>query len=503
MRSHPMVRKAPVVAVIAAGALVCGSLAAPGLAGGDRRPRLSRVVDVAGASPFAGRHCNVTTDYYTSPGGKEGEPYVAVNPKRPRQRIVAYMDAKRATVDVAYTRSAGRQWRHRVPRGVDDCTGNHSNQWEASGDPWLSIGPDGTAYLSALTWAHFVTPPTSKYVSVLHVQTSRNGGRNWSQPVYIGGHNAVSDKPMVLANPYRAGIAYIIWRNQGFGLANGHRAKTKLLFASTHNGGRTWTLPQLIEPGSSSDFFGTPQVSILRTGTLVATSSLADTGGGSKLLSWRSTDGGRHWRGPTTVKHIPDGSNPEFCGRAAAGGDGGSLLGQQTVVRGHSVAFLYLDGNAASAGRGRLVMVKSRDGGRTWHAHTVVRSRDPLLLGTITANRHARLGLLYDRVDASRINCDAMKIPTQTRFANSRDGGSTWSRPLLVGPRWWNLATSARGTGGFSGYFIGDYQALAPKPHGFVSVSVQGPALTTPRRPHITGATGVVVGDIRARRSAH
>ena len=34
MRSHPLVRRAPVVAVIALGALVCGSLVAPGLAGG-------------------------------------------------------------------------------------------------------------------------------------------------------------------------------------------------------------------------------------------------------------------------------------------------------------------------------------------------------------------------------------------------------------------------------------------------------------------------------------
>jgi hypothetical protein len=73
----------------------------------------------------------------------------------------------------------------------------------------------------------------------------------------------------------------------------------------------------------------------------------------------------------------------------------------------------------------------------------------------------------------------------------------------VVGPPWWNLATSARGTGGFSGYFVGDYQAVAPAPGGFASVSVQGPALTRPHRPAISGATGVIVGDVRVTRRRH
>jgi len=306
---------------------------------------------------------------------------------------------------------------------------------------------------------------------------------------------------MVLANPRRAGVAYVIWRNQGFGLATGKRARTKLLFASTHNGGRTWTRPTLIQPADPSDFFGTPQVSILRNGTLVATSSLAGLNG-NDLLSWRSTDGGRHWSRPRTIVHVPDGSNPAFCRQTASGGDGGSALGQQTVIRGRSVAFVYLDGRAASAGRGRLVMATSARDGRTWRTHTVVRSRTPVLLATITADRHGRVALLYDRVDTSRIDCAARRIPTRTTVAVSRNGGSAWSRPVRFGPRSWNLAASARGTGGFSGYFVGDYQALAARPRGFVAVAVQGPALAGPHRPRITGATGVVVGDIRVPRRA-
>src|SRR5436309_1839596 len=158
----------------AAVAAALAVVSAPGLSTAAARQtpaglHVRGVVDVAGRSPYAGRHCNVATSYYTSPGGKEGEPSIAVNPKDPRNRIAVWMDATRATVDIAYTKDAGQTWRRSAPRGIDACTGNHDRSWEASGDPWISFGPHGTAYLSTLTWAHFVTPPASRYVSVVHV----------------------------------------------------------------------------------------------------------------------------------------------------------------------------------------------------------------------------------------------------------------------------------------------------------------------------------------------
>jgi hypothetical protein len=47
---------------------------------------------------------------HTSPGGKEGEPYIAVNPRKPSNRISVWMDATRATDDTAYTSNGGRTW---------------------------------------------------------------------------------------------------------------------------------------------------------------------------------------------------------------------------------------------------------------------------------------------------------------------------------------------------------------------------------------------------------
>jgi BNR repeat-like domain len=474
-------------------------LALPGNASANTPPTLHvrHTVDVAGPSPFAGRHCNVATPYYTSPGGKEGEPSIAVNPARPHNRIAVWMDATRATVDVAYTKDGGLTWRRTVPRGIDECTGNDERPWEASGDPWISFGPDGTAYLSTLTWAHFVTPPVRSYVSVVHVQTSHDGGRTWSKPRFLAGHRAVADKPMVVADPYHAGVAYEIWRNQSFGLPVGDRGKTRLYFAATHNGGKTWSDPITIARGARTDFFGSPQVSALRDGTLVATSSLAAASGGSHLLSWRSQDGGRTWRGPRRIVTAPAGENPQFCGQSAAGADTGSSSGQQTVLNGRSVLFVWLNGQAASNSRGKIMLSRSNDRGKTWHTHAIVRSRVPVLLASVAADRHGRLGLVWDRVGSNAVDCAGNRIPVRTRFAGSAHGGRAWAARATLGPSWSNLATGLRGSGGFSGYFVGDYQSIAATRGGFTTVTVEGPALTAGgAAPQIHGANGVIVANV-------
>jgi hypothetical protein len=95
------------------------------VAGGDhsgRRPFVSAIRDVAGVSPFTGSDCNVATPYYTSSGGKEGEPFITVNPLDPHTRLAVWMDAARATDDTAFTRDGGRTWTLSIPQGIDGCT---------------------------------------------------------------------------------------------------------------------------------------------------------------------------------------------------------------------------------------------------------------------------------------------------------------------------------------------------------------------------------------------
>jgi hypothetical protein len=477
---------AAAIVLLGAGTALAGG---PGDTGRWGAPR-----DVAGVSPYVGRQCNVATPYYTQPGGKEGEPTIAVDPRNPNHRIVAWMDATRATVDVKYTLNGGRSWHRSTPRGIDQCTGNWSNQWEASGDVWASFGPDGRAYLSTLTWAHFVTPPAEAYVSVVHVQTSTNGGRTWSSPVFLAGHNAVSDKPMVQADPHRAGTAYEIWRNQSFGMPVGDRGATQLLFARTRDGGSSWTRPIVIAAGSDADFFGTPLVSVLRDGTLVATTSLTDSAGETQLLSYRSTNHGTTWSAPVVIRTVSAGGLAPICGQAVAGADGASASGQQALVRGRDVVLVSLDGAAAAAGHGAIIASRSHDGGLTWQNKTLIVTPRPIMLASVAATHGGRLGLVWDEADVNRADCYESTVPARTRFAASLGHSGDWSRPRTVGAPWWNLADGARGTGGFSGFFIGDYQSLAAVSGRFTTVTVQGrPIAPAADDPSVVGDTGVIV----------
>src|SRR4029079_850358 len=105
------------------------------------------------------------------------------------------------------------------------------------------------------------------------------------------------------------------------------------------------------------------------------------------------------------------------------------------------------------------------------HSRTVLAVARPVLLASVAADRRGRLGLVLDEVDLAHANCATPTVPARTRFSTSSDSGRSWSRPVTLGARWWDLASGARGTGGFSGYFIGDYQALAPVPGGFTTIT--------------------------------
>jgi hypothetical protein len=54
--------------------------------------------------------------------------------------------------------------------------------------------------------------------------------------------------------------------------------------------------------------------------------------------------------------------------------------------------------------------------------------------------------------------------------------------------------------GGFSGYFVGDYQSLAAVPRGFTTITVQGRLLVGAHpHPGVTGLTGALAATILTR----
>src|SRR5689334_7719482 len=102
----------------AIGLVLLGVTAATAIATSGSAPVVRGAIDVAGRSPYAGRHCNIPTSGWVASGGVEAEPTVAINPRNPANRIAIWMDPTRSSINSSYTMTGGRTWTQSTPNGV-------------------------------------------------------------------------------------------------------------------------------------------------------------------------------------------------------------------------------------------------------------------------------------------------------------------------------------------------------------------------------------------------
>lgn len=459
------------------------------------RLKVRSIKDVApGPSPYDGRDCNVTEG---DSRGFEGESRIIVNPRDPRNKIVVFMDRSRDVDTSVYTRNGGRTWHRSLFHGTDECTGNFAHPWEASGVPQISFGPDGVAYASVLSWANFRNEPLANYLSLNYVFRSTDGGATWRGPVLVGAPDGVGENPELLADPFRPGTVYLAWYNTGFGLPVGERGDVKILFSRSDDHGRTWTEPSEVEAGH-----GTSRLFVQRDGTLVYISQIADPGG-TRIVAYRSVDGGSTWTPPILIRQNAPGGVPALsvCGHGVSGsGLGvsttGYLIGKRTL------GVVSIDAQAASVGRGKIILSTSVDGGLTWSDRTVMDSPHRVFNPGIAGRADGTVAVFWDEVDVAGANCEAGPVPARTQLAVSGDGGARWTE-TTVGARWWDLGSALSISNWTAGsYWIGYTATVAPTPNGFTLVTTQGRA-TEGIGPRISGTTGVVVADVAVSKSRH
>jgi hypothetical protein len=355
----------------------------------------------------------------------------------------------------------------------------------------VTFGPDGAAYFASLTWANFENPPFTDYVSILHSQTSIDGGQTWSLPSLIGRDDYTSDKNSIAADPNTAGTVYATWRNDGFGLVGGAAGARQLLFSKSTDSGHTWSSPTVVSDQTVSNLrLGNPQVAALPSGTIIITTSLP-VAGVQRLLAFRSTDQGQTWSEGITILDNGPASVPPFsvCGANLA--PGGGQPGQIATFGGNGVVILTLSRSAYAAGGGwQIVLTQSRNGGKKWTSDNVVTSTLPITFPSVAGSPDNRLGVMWDETDPSATDCTAGVEAQRTRFSTSQDS-IHWSAPITVGAPWWNVF----------GLDVGDYHSLAATPAGFNTIAPEGPAIVSDSNtPSITGDTGIIVADITTTR---
>jgi hypothetical protein len=141
---------------------------------------------------------------------------VAVNPANPGNLIGVFQQDRWSNggargLMTAVSMNGGTSWIEPAPPHFSKCAGGtaaNGGDYDRASDPWVSIGPDGTVYGSALVF-DANTPRNG-----VAAPTSYDGGRTWRNTQLVIADTELAffnDKNSVTADPVRVGSAYQVW----------------------------------------------------------------------------------------------------------------------------------------------------------------------------------------------------------------------------------------------------------------------------------------------------
>ena len=419
-------------------------------------PRAGPAIQISGASPF---DCG-------PPGAPTRnaavEPSLAVDPKNPSILVAAWQQ-DRATgsslggIVTGRSLDGGSTWTTAVMPGLTDCTGG---PFTGTSDPWVSIGPDGTAYLTALG----LRTGGARFGGIV-ASTSSDHGLHWSHPVPVVANddplNAI-DKEVVLADSRHPGTAYCVWVLYRLHAPTDNPTISSTQFSRTSDGGRTWSPPRRVYGAETEN--QNHLLNQLPDGSLLDAFTEASVLPGAddirplpvRVRAMRSTDSGETWSSPSTVATFTDSAVLD-----PADGRGLRLTGQENATAAGA------DGNAYTAwfendrqAASRILVSRSGDGGRSWEPAVVaVQGRSQVLPPTLAVAGDGSVGLLW--YDFRNFH-GAGPLQTDAWLTISRDHGRTWREIHLAGP--FDLRSAPLASGG---PFVGDYEGLVGLPRGF------------------------------------
>jgi hypothetical protein len=467
------------------------------------------LVTVSSTDPYAG--CSIPGQSGKNFPDAEVEPQVAVNPSNPLSIIGAWQQDRWSNggahgLLAGFSSNGGKTWGE-SPLPFSGCAPNAvldpftGTPYDRASDPWVSIGPDGTAYAVSLSATESTISGGGNNDTGVAAATSTNGGRTWSNARLIKSDQGTSpifevthffnDKESVTADPIHAGTAYVVWdrlqapSHSPDAALRAHASRGPAWFSKTTDGGKTWTGTRAIfDPGQNSSTIGNVIVVNPRTGVLYDFFEVFQTTGSPKFTPRgfsvgfvSSADGGTTWSSPTTVatqQFVTD-TDPN-TGAALRTGEGlpsaaiDPSTGQLYVV--------WSDDRFTGGTINQVVISTSTNGGSTWTAPMVISkvTGRPAFTPTVAVNSAGVVGVTY--YDLRNLPAgDTTTLPTDYWFTASSDHGTTFGDETRITPTSFDLLT-APSAGGF---FVGDYEALGVNGAAFVPFFVQAkPASTTP-----------------------
>jgi hypothetical protein len=426
-------------------------------------PAMAAPVLVSGPSPFAG--CTIGgpgTNYVNA----EVEPWVAVNPAN-RSNVIGVWQQDRWSnggahgLVAGYSFDGGVTWAQ-TALPFSACANGLG--YERASDPWVSIGPDGTAYAVSISFN------ASNNSNAVGAAVSTDGGQTWQNLSVLIANNEPStqffnDKESVTANPVRAGTAYAVWDRLESPNANpysnlhaaAYRGPT--YFSKTVDGGRTWSPPRVIvDTPSRQQTIGNQIVVDPRNGTLYDFFDLIRPPfniTATKVAFVKSTDDGATWTKPQVIADLRTvGVTDPVTGEEVRTGD---IIPEPAIDPATGKLYVVWQDSRFNGGQyDEVALSSSSDGGSTWSAAVRVNTPTgrPAFNPAIQVNSAGVVGVTY--YDFRNLAAgNTATLPTDFWFKSSFDGGVTFGADTHVsGPFDMKTAPVAEG------YFIGDYTGL-------------------------------------------
>ncbi len=483
-----MLRKAG--SIIALGGALVLAASASGLA---RVATQTDLVQVSGPPPSPLAGCSKDGQTGRNFPDAEVEPQVAVS----GGNLIAMWHQDRWSnggghgIGVGVSSDGGKTWSDST-LPIDMCapgTPPSLSFYQRNSDPWVSFGPDGTAYASALAFNNVNND------NAVVAASSTDGGATWNVQPIIGSvftqSNQSTDKNATTADPTRPGTAYTVWdtlvspTDQPDDNPHTQAYTGPAFFSRTTNGGRSWSPAKIIvDTANRQQTIGNIIVVDPRNGTLFDFTNLIVSPNtpfqgafsNSELAFVKSTDGGDTWTAPQIIAPFNSlGVIDPNTGQRLRVGDGleevaiDPASGKLYVVWESSTNFDKNINQSSGAWDNKILLTTSSNSGRTWTAPTVVHnlaSGLPTYTPTVAFNGGTVAVTYYDNRNLTP--GQTANLPTDYWVSFSIDGGATFGNEHhIAGPFDQLTAPFARG------FFLGDYEGLQPSGSGFVAVFVK------------------------------
>ncbi len=444
-----------------------------------------KLVTVSSTDPYAS--CSIPGNPGANFPNAEVEPQVSVNPANPSNIIGVWQQDRwnnggAQGLVAGFSFDGGKRWSEStLPFSgcalgaiLDPFT---ATPYDRASDPWVSFGPDGTAYaVGLLATNNTISGNNDTGVATV---TSSDGGQHWVNPNLIKSDQGTSpvfeftqffnDKESITADPRQAGTAYVVWdrlvapSHSPDAALRAHAFRGPSWFSKTTDGGQTWTGTRAIfDPGQNSQTIGNVVVVDPRTGVLYDFFELFQTTGspnftprGLSVDFISSSDGGNTWSQPTVVSTQQ--SPNDFA-------TDGTLLrtgaGLPSVAIDASTGQLYVvweDARFTGGAVDQDVISTSTDGGVTWSAPTVVSktpSSIPAFTTTVAVNSAGTVAVTY--YDMRNPDGITTGLPTDYWLVTSTNHGASFDNEVRITSTSFDMSLAPNA----GGLFLGDYEAL-------------------------------------------